>query len=85
MSLPRAAERNNREEVERLLRSGSDVNERLWVRYNIKHATHKFVYIFVIYIITSYETDNISLNFTNVRDIYQSMLYKLICLQIYIV
>ena len=54
MSLPRAAERNDREEVERLLRSGSDVNERDGVRYNIKHATHKFVYIFVIYIITSY-------------------------------
>ena len=54
MSLPRAAERNDREEVERLLRSGSDVNEIGGVRYNIKHATHKFVYIFVIYIITSY-------------------------------
>lgn len=52
--LPDAVERNNREEVERLLRSGSDVNERDGVRYNIKHATHKFVYIFVIYIITSY-------------------------------
>ena len=54
MSLPRAAEFNNREEVERMLRSGSDVNEKGWVRHNIKHATHKFVYIFVIYIITSY-------------------------------
>ena len=54
MSLPGAAERNNREEVERLLRSGSDVNEKDWVRYIIKHATHKFVYIFLIYIITSY-------------------------------
>ncbi len=53
MSLPRAAQENNREEVERLLRSGSDVNEKDRVRYNIKHATHKFVYIFVIYIITS--------------------------------
>ena len=48
MSLPRAAERNDREEVERLLRSGSDVNEKDWVRYVTKHATHKFVYIFVI-------------------------------------
>ena len=28
MSLPSAAKRNNREEVERLLRSGSDVNEK---------------------------------------------------------
>ena len=54
MSLPRAAERNDREEVERLLRSGSDVNEKGDVSYVIKHATHKFVYIFVIYIITSY-------------------------------
>ena len=54
MSLPRAAEENNREKVERLLRSGSDVNEKSQVRYIIKHATHKFVYIFVIYIITSY-------------------------------
>ena len=56
MSLPRAAEQNSREEVERLLRSGSDVNEKgdVGVRYVIKHATHKFVYIFVIYIITSY-------------------------------
>ena len=54
MSLPNAAFFNNREEVERLLRSGSDVNEKDGVRYVIKHATHKFVYIFVIYIITSY-------------------------------
>ena len=54
MSLRRAAERNDREEVERLLRSGSDVNVKDGVRYVIKHATHKFVYIFVIYIITSY-------------------------------
>ena len=54
MSLPRAAQENNREEVERLLRSGSDVNEKGVVRYIIKHATHQFVYIFVIYIITSY-------------------------------
>ena len=54
MSLPRAAERNDREEVERLLRSGSYVNGKDGVRYNIKHATHKFVYIFVIYIITLY-------------------------------
>ena len=51
MSLPGAAERNNREEVERLLRSGSDVNEKDRVRYIINH---KFVYNFVIYIITSY-------------------------------
>ena len=35
MSLPGAAERNNREEVERLLRSGSDVNEKDRVRYII--------------------------------------------------
>ena len=55
MSLPKAAEQNNRKEVERLLRSGSDVNGKEdGVRYVIKHATHKFVYIFVIYIITSY-------------------------------
>ena len=55
MSLPAYVRQNNREEVERLLRSGSDVNYvESWVRYNIKHATHKFVYIFVIYIITSY-------------------------------
>ena len=55
MRLHKAANQNNREEVERLLRSGSDVNERDdRVCYNIKHATHKFVYIFVIYIITSY-------------------------------
>ena len=55
MSLPEAVKHNNREEVERLLRSGSDVNEKDGVRYIIKHATHKFVYIFVIYIKTSYE------------------------------
>ena len=54
MSLIDSVCQNNREKVERLLRSGSDVNERDGVRYNIKHATHKFVYIFVIYIITSY-------------------------------
>ena len=54
MSLPAYVRQNNREEVERLLRSGSDVNEKNRVRYIIKHATHKFVYIFVIYIITSY-------------------------------
>ena len=54
MSLIDSVCQNNREEVERLLRSGSDVNERDGVRCNIKHATHKFVYIFVIYIITSY-------------------------------
>ncbi len=54
MSLPGAAQENNREKVERLLRSGSDVNEKDWVRYVTKHATHKFVYIFVIYIIKSY-------------------------------
>ena len=54
MSLLDAVCENNREEVERLLRSGSDVNEKDRVRYIIKHATHKFVYIFVIYIITSY-------------------------------
>ena len=55
MSLPAYVRQNNREEVERLLRSGSDVNYvESWVRYNKKHATHKFVYIFVIYIITSY-------------------------------
>ena len=54
MSLPRAARGNNREEVERLLRSGSDVNEKDGVRYIIKHTSHKFVYIFVIYIIRSY-------------------------------
>ena len=35
MSLPRAAEENNREEVERLLRSGSDVNQKDEVRYII--------------------------------------------------
>ena len=49
MSLPDAVRQNNREEVERLLRSGSDVNEKDGVRYIINH---KFVYIFVIYIIT---------------------------------
>ena len=38
MSLPDAAKQKNREEVERLLRSGSDVNERDGVRYNIKHV-----------------------------------------------
>ena len=54
MSLPNAAKCNQREEVERLLRSGSDVNEKGGVRYIIKHATHKFVYIFVIYIIRLY-------------------------------
>ena len=48
MSLPRAVQENNREEVERLLRSGSDVNEKGGVRCIIKHATHQFVYIFVI-------------------------------------
>jgi hypothetical protein len=43
MSLPRAAQQNNREEVERLLRSGSDVNEReKSVVRNI--INHKFVY-----------------------------------------
>ena len=52
MSLPGAAERNNREEVERLLRSGSDVNEKQdGVCFIINH---KFVYIFVIYIIKLY-------------------------------
>jgi len=35
MSLPRPAQENNREEVERLLRSGSDVNDKDWVRYII--------------------------------------------------
>ncbi len=30
MNLPRAVDQNNREEVERLLRSGSDVNEKDW-------------------------------------------------------
>ena len=54
MSLPRAAKQNNREEVERLLRSGSDVNEKDGVRYIIKHASHIFVYIFVMYIVISY-------------------------------
>ena len=54
MSLPRAVIQNNREEFERLLRSGSDVNEKYGVRYIIKHTSHKFVYIFVIYIVTSY-------------------------------
>ena len=39
MSLPRAVEQNKREEFERLLRSGSDVNEKDGVRYIIKHAT----------------------------------------------
>ena len=53
MSLPIAVCEHKREEVERLLRSGSDVNER-WVRYIIKHTSHKFVYIFVIYIVISY-------------------------------
>ena len=33
MSLPRAVVQNKREEVERLLRSGSDVNEQDYVRY----------------------------------------------------
>ena len=54
MSLPRAVEQNKREEFERLLRSGSDVNEKDGVRYIIKHTSHKFVYIFVIYIVISY-------------------------------
>ena len=54
MSLPRAVDQNNRDEVERLLRSGSDVNEKNGVRYINKHATNKFVYIFVLYIIRSY-------------------------------
>ena len=54
MSLPRAVDQNKREEVERLLRSGSDVNEQDGVRYIIKHTSHKFLYIFVIYIIRSY-------------------------------
>ena len=54
MSLHRAVDQNNREEFERLLRSGSDVNEKDWVRYIIKHTSHKFVYIFVICIIRSY-------------------------------
>ena len=50
MSLRGAAQENNREKVERLLRSGSaDVNEKDWVRYVIKHATHKFVYFRNIY------------------------------------
>ena len=42
MSLPEAVKHNNREEVERLLRSGSDVNEKDldYVRYIIKHTTH---------------------------------------------
>ena len=35
MSLPIAAEENDREEVERLLRSGSDVNQTDGVRYII--------------------------------------------------
>ena len=35
MSLPYAAEENKREEVERLLRSGSDVNQKDGVRYII--------------------------------------------------
>ena len=39
MSLPEAIKHKNREEVERLLRSGSDVNEKDGVRYIIKHAT----------------------------------------------
>jgi len=63
MSLPGAVERNNREEVERLLRSGSDVNEKDRVRYIIKHATHKFVYIFVIYIVTSHADRNYFVKF----------------------
>ena len=54
MSLPRAVIQNNREEFERLLRSGSDVNEKDGVCYIIKHTSHKFVYIFVIYIVISY-------------------------------
>ena len=40
MSLPRAVEQNKREEFERLLRSGSDVNEKDGVRYIIKHTSH---------------------------------------------
>ena len=42
MSLPNAVYLNNREEFERLLRSGSDVNEKDldYVRYIIKHTTH---------------------------------------------
>ena len=39
MSLSEAVKHNKREEVERLLRSGSDVNEKDEVRYIIKHAT----------------------------------------------
>ena len=54
MSLPRVVDHNNREEFERLLRSGSDVNEKDYVRYIIKHTSHIFVYIFVIYIVISY-------------------------------
>ena len=54
MSLLEAVDQNNREEFERLLRSGSDVNEKDGVRYIIKHTSHKFLYIFVIYIIRSY-------------------------------
>ena len=37
MSLSRAVQENNREEVERLLRSGSDVNEKDRVRCIINH------------------------------------------------
>ena len=42
MSLRNAVIQNNREEFERLLRSGSDVNEKDldYVRYIIKHTTH---------------------------------------------
>ena len=46
MSLPEAVIEDNRKEVERLLRSGSDVNQTDGVRYIIKHVNHKFVYIF---------------------------------------
>ena len=35
MTLPNAVDENNREEVERLLRSGSDVNQKDGLRYII--------------------------------------------------
>ncbi len=40
MSLPRAVQENNREEVERLLRSGSDVNE----KDEVQNRTFSYVY-----------------------------------------
>ena len=45
MSLPRAVEQNKREEVEQLLRSGSDVNEQDGVRYILNIQVINF-YIF---------------------------------------